>query len=127
MRRLMTRMVTGVVMAMLLLPAASHAQQQRTRTLGSEFGMSVASGVASIVYFPIKLVVGTVGAVVGGFGGMVTGGNERVAKGIWRPMVGGSYFVTPETLEGQRQFLPFNGGPYLPSSSRPIASGSTHP
>ncbi|HKA55849.1 MAG TPA: hypothetical protein VKJ47_19530, partial [Candidatus Binatia bacterium] len=68
----------------------------------------------SLVYFPAKFVVGVMGALLGGFSGWATGGNERAAEGVWRPMVGGSYFVTPETLDRTKPFLPFDGGPYAP-------------
>lgn len=86
--------------------------QQTSRDLAVESSVSVGAAAASIVYFPVKVAVGVVGAILGGFGGFVTGGNERTAEGIWRPLTGGTYFITPDVLEGQQPFLPFDGGPY---------------
>lgn len=89
----------------------------------------LAAPLLSAVYFPIKLGIGVAGAVLGGTSGFLTGGNERAAEGIWRPMTGGTYFITPETLEGERRFLPLNYGPSAPPyhpAYYPQPSGS-HP
>jgi hypothetical protein len=92
--------------------AESSQASQRERTLGAEFARGVISPVLSVVYFPVKLSVGVAGAIAGGVSGWATGGNERAAEGVWRPLTGGSYFVTPETLEKERPFLPLDGGEY---------------
>ena len=83
----------------------------------AEFGYGVISPVLSVVYFPIKFSVGVVGAVLGGVGGMLTGGSERAAQGIWRPTAGGTYFITPDVLSGEEPFRPLDGGPQRVSSS----------
>ncbi len=85
---------------------------QKERTLGVEFSKGVLSPLLSVVYFPVKLSVGVAGAILGGVSGWATGGNERAAEGVWRPLTGGSYFVTPQTLDGERPFLPLDGGAY---------------
>ena len=99
-------------------PDLSAAQQQQTsRSTPAEFGYGVVSPVLSAVYFPIKFSVGVVGAVLGGVSGMLTGGSERAAQGIWRPTAGGTYFITPDVLSGEEPFRPLDGGPQrLPSS-----------
>ena len=82
-------------------------------TLGSEFTKGVVAPVINLLfYFPLKLVVGIVGAELGGISGWATGGDERAAEGIWRPTVGGTYFITPQIIEGGWPLLPFDGGPY---------------
>ncbi len=96
-----------VVMVGLLLPTLAPAQEQKP--LGSEFAKSWTS-VLNLVYFPIKLSVALVGAPIGGAAGLLTGGNERAAEGIWRPTVGGTYFITPEVIEGSEPFLPVDRG-----------------
>jgi hypothetical protein len=119
----MRRLLVGLLMLVVLLPGMSLAQQAAP-TVGGEFAKGVAAPVLSIVYFPVKLLVGTVGALLGGFSGWATGGNERAAEGIWRPTVGGSYFITPETLDGTKPFLPFDGGPYAPPPPPPTPAPS---
>jgi len=131
----MRGLIVGLTTVLLLGPGVSQAQQmqrtrqesvvesrtsetrydrtqQTSRDLAVESSMSVGAAAASIVYFPVKFAVGVVGALLGGFGGFVTGGNERTAEGVWRPLTGGTYFITPDVLEGQQPFLPFDGGPY---------------
>jgi hypothetical protein len=76
---------------------------------GAEFGLAIASSALSILYFPVRMVYGVVGAGVGGFGGWTTGGDLRTAKGIWRPTTEGHYFIRPDYLDGTERFR-FNGG-----------------
>ncbi len=66
--------------------------------------LSVASTVGSILYFPIKIVVGTVGALAGGVAGALSGGDQATASGIWNVTTDGDYFVSPEELAGDREF-----------------------
>ena len=110
-----------VVMVGLLLPALAPAQEQKP--LGSEFAKSWTS-VLNLVYFPIKLSVALVGAPIGGAAGLLTGGNERAAEGIWRPTVGGTYFITPEVIEGSEPFLPVDRGVHRPQSGGEGMGGS---
>jgi hypothetical protein len=119
----MRRLLVGLLMLVVLLPGMSLAQQAAP-TVGEELAKGIAAPVLSIVYFPVKLVVGITGALLGGFSGWATGGNERAAEGIWRPTVGGSYFITPETLDGTKPFLPFDGGPYAPPPPPPPPAAS---
>ena len=109
----MRRLVIGLSLLAVLSPGVSLAQPPGS-SMGEEFARGVEAPVLSLVYFPAKFVVGVMGALLGGFSGWATGGNERAAEGVWRPMVGGSYFVTPETLDRTKPFLPFDGGPYAP-------------
>ncbi len=111
------------MLGLLLLPGAGWTaeEMQQTQplqpvqpepTLGSEFAKGVTAPVINLFYFPLKLVVGIVGAELGGISGWATGGDERAAEGIWRPMTGGTYFITPQIIEGGWPLLPFDGGPY---------------
>src|SRR5262245_47372080 len=111
------------------LPSASWAQAQQMqspqeappKSMGMEFAKGLVSPVLSVVYFPVKLAVGISGAVLGGVSGWATGGNQRAAEGIWRPLTGGTYFITPQVIDGERPFLPFDGGSYTHLSSPPSA------
>jgi hypothetical protein len=129
----MKKVVIVLAATMLLWPGVGQTQQTpqpqqpqpQARSTASEFGMSWLAPVLSLVYFPVKFCVGGVaGAVLGGVSGWATGGNEQAAEGIWRPMVGGTYFITPQILTGEQPFLPFNGGPYAPPPAGSAPSGS---
>ena len=66
--------------------------------------LSVGSTIGSILYFPVKLVVGVTGAWVGGVAGAVSGGDQATASGIWNVTTDGDYFVSPEELDGTTEF-----------------------
>jgi hypothetical protein len=119
----MRRLVIGLTMLALLGPGMSLAQQTGP-SMGGEFARGVASPVLSVVYFPAKFCVGVAGALLGGISGWATGGDKRAAEGIWRPMTGGSYFITPDVLDGKKPFLPFNGGPIVQPAPAPAPPGS---
>ena len=119
----MKRLGITLAMVALLWPGVSLAQQAGQAS-GAEFAKGVAAPVLSAVYFPVKLAVGTAGALLGGISGWATGGNERAAEGIWRPLTGGSYFITPEVLDGGKPFLPFDGGTSAQPPTGPTPSGS---
>ena len=124
----MKRLGITLAMVALLWPGVSLAQQAG-QSSGAEFAKGVAAPVLSVVYFPVKLALGTAGALLGGISGWATGGNERAAEGIWRPLTGGSYFITPAVLDGKQPFLPFNGGTSAqpPTGHAPSGSMSMQP
>ena len=121
----MRRLLVGFLLIVILSPGMSLAQQAAPTT-GGELAKGAAAPVLNIVYFPVKLVVGITGALLGGISGWATGGNERAAESIWRPTVGGSYFITPETLDGTKPFLPFDSGPYAQPVPAPASPSSTY-
>jgi hypothetical protein len=133
----MKRLIVALTIGVLAWSGVSQAQQvqqtpqgqqapQPTKPMGSEFAKGWLTPILSVIYFPIKFSVGTAGAVLGGVSGWATGGNERAAEGIWRPMTGGTYFITPQVIDGERPFLPFDGGPYAPQPAGPVSSGSMY-
>ena len=116
-------LVMTAMLGLLFLPGAAWTAEEMEQTqplqtvqpeatLGSEFAKGITAPIINLVYFPLKLVVGIVGAELGGISGWATGGDERAAEGIWRPMTGGTYFITPQIIEGGWPLLPFDGGPY---------------
>jgi hypothetical protein len=118
----MKRLVVGLVVVMLLWPMSSRAEQP-TPSMASEFGLALFTPLVNAVYFPLKLGVGVAGAALGGISGWATGGNERAAEGIWRPMTGGTYWITPGMMRGETRFMPLNGEPYTSPSPRPSEPG----
>jgi hypothetical protein len=121
-----------VVVGLILMQGVAWAEQlsqepqAQSRSMGSEFAKGVISPVLSVLYFPLKFSVGTAGAVLGGVSGWATGGNERAAQGIWRPLTGGTYFITPQVMDGERPFLPFDGGVYAQPPRYSGPSGSLY-
>lgn len=85
---------------------AHMAQVQPQKSRADELLLGVASPLASAIFFPIKLSVGTLGSALGGVSGFMTGGSARAAEGLWWPTVRGHYFVTPEVLEGKETLFP---------------------
>jgi hypothetical protein len=67
-------------------------------------GESLAGIFLNSFFFPVKLVVGTAGAVLGGVAGATSGGDERAASQIWNVTTDGSYFMTPERMEGRQRY-----------------------
>jgi len=133
----MKKCVVLLAMGMVFFPGGSWAQpmqqaqpapQAQSGPLASEFAKGVISPLLSVLYFPLKFSVGTAGAVLGGVSGWLTGGNIRAAEGIWRPLTGGTYFITPQVMDRERPFLPFDGGEYAQwPRTTPQPAGSLYP
>ncbi|WNM61341.1 hypothetical protein [Candidatus Nitrospira neomarina] len=66
----------------------------------SSLGLQVASGALSILYTPFKVVYAGVGGLFGGFVYLLTGGNEPAAQSIWDASLKGTYYLTPDHLQG---------------------------
>jgi len=78
---------------------------------GAEFGLAIASSVLSVLYHPVRMVYGIVGAELGGITGWTTGGDMRAAKGVWRVTTEGHYFMRPDYLDGTERFRVIGAGP----------------
>ena len=111
-----TKVIATIVSVGMLCPTLAMSQPAGKSESG-EYARGLVAPLLSVGYFPVKLVVGVAGAVLGGASGFLTGGNERAAEGIWRPMTGGTYFITPEVLDKERPFLPFDYGSSAPPRS----------
>jgi hypothetical protein len=70
----------------------------------AELVLSLGSTLINVVYFPVKLATGIVGAEVGGIAGAMTGGDVEAAAGVWNVTTDGSYFATPQTLDNRADF-----------------------
>jgi len=85
-------------------PSEDAFHEARAPSKGVGFLASLGSIVMSAVTFPVKMVVGVTGAVTGGVAGGMNGGDEEAAAGIWNVSTDGSYFVSPQVLEGREPF-----------------------
>jgi len=61
-------------------------------------GASLASALCNVVYFPLRFALTVVTAGLGGFTGMMTGGDLRAADAVW-DATEGQGFITPAILE----------------------------
>lgn len=71
---------------------------------GADFGFAVAATAFNLVYTPVRMVYGVVGAGLGGFSGWVSGGDLRTAKGWWRSTTEGDYYIRPAHFDGTTRF-----------------------
>ena len=85
-------------------PSEDAFSEGRSPNKGVGFLASLGGTVMSAVTFPVKLVVGTTGALFGGLAGAMNGGDEKAAAGIWNVTTDGSYYVQPDVLEGRKPF-----------------------
>lgn len=85
-------------------PPFTDVVVEDSNNAGKEFGLAIGSSFLSILYHPVRMVMGIVGAELGGVAGWTAGGDQRTAHGIWRPLVEGDYFVRPDHLDRQERF-----------------------
>jgi hypothetical protein len=68
----------------------------------SSAGMQAAAAVSTILYFPLKAAFAIGGGIVGGLAYAFSGGNEQAAKSIWDTSLRGTYYISPDHLQGNR-------------------------
>jgi len=87
------------------VPSAWSQENAPARTEGgdaSSAGMGAAAAVATILYFPFKAAFAIGGGIVGGLAYAFSGGNEQAAKSIWDTSLRGTYYISPDHLQGNR-------------------------
>ncbi|MDT7041710.1 hypothetical protein [Candidatus Nitronereus thalassa] len=68
----------------------------------SDTKLKVASGALTLFYLPVKATYAGLGAIVGGIGYVLGGGDEEMGQVVWTPTMKGTYFITPEHLRGDK-------------------------
>ncbi|MDH5586434.1 MAG: hypothetical protein OEZ05_07370 [Nitrospirota bacterium] len=63
-------------------------------------GMQVASGALTVLYAPFKIIYAGVGGLMGGLAYLLTAGNEHTAQAVWDASLQGTYWLTPDHLQG---------------------------
>ncbi len=91
-----------VIMTVPAVHAEDTSDDSGAEIAVSDTGMSAASGLATIVYFPVKAAFSLAGGIVGGLTYAFTGGNEEATKDVWNASMGGDYIVEPENLTGEK-------------------------
>jgi Peptidase family M23 len=108
-------------------PKPSESEEQAAGSSGwSGVGLGAALVGCNLVYVPVKLAYAAVGAIVGGVT-LVLSRDPAVANDVWRPALGGDYFVTADHLRGEeplhfagpRAETPAPSPPPKPSRRRP--------
>jgi hypothetical protein len=113
------RLIAAAVLLGLVVttrPAAAITQLE-------EAGRAAASIGVNIFYVPAKALTALVGFVIGGFVGVATGGDERASYAILVPTMSGTWFVTPDQVDGSKP-IEFFGSDY---SDKPSDLGLSEP
>jgi hypothetical protein len=69
----------------------------------ASMGLKLASGALSILYTPAKLVYAGLGGIFGGLAYVTTGGNAKVSQSIWDASIKGTYWLTPDHVQGRER------------------------
>lgn len=83
--------------------SADDADLRRTGRDSTE--IRFAAGLANLLYTPTKVAYAGLGLVVGGLGGIFSGGDVDVALGIMQPSFRGDYLIRPAHLRGAEPIL----------------------
>jgi hypothetical protein len=116
-------MTRRLIAAAVLLGLVVTTRPAGATTQLEEAGRAAASIGLNIFYVPAKAVMAIVGLVTGGFVGFATGGDERAAYAIWVPTASGTWFVTPDQVDGSKP-IEFFGSDY---SDKPSDLGLSEP
>ena len=104
-------MMRRIIAAAVLLGLVASAGPVRATSQGEEAGRAVASVGMNIFYVPAKAVMAVLGLLAGGLVGVTTGGDERAAYAVWVPVSSGTWFVTPDHVDGSKP-IEFFGSDY---------------
>jgi hypothetical protein len=77
----------------------------------SEAGAGFASGLATLVYSPVKVVYSVLGVVFGGISYGLSGGDSDVMQAVMTPAVHGDYVLTAEHIKLERPLEFFGRDP----------------
>ena len=113
-----------IVTAVLFGLVATGRPAAAMDTQADEAGRALTSAWMNIFWVPAKAVMAVVGLAAGSVVGLASGGNERAAYALWVPTASGTWFVTPDQVDGTRP-LEFFGSDYAdtPTSLYPAEPG----
>lgn len=101
-----TLIVTAVLFGLVASSRPAVADNQ-----AAEAGRALASVGVNIFWVPAKAVMAAVGLAAGSVVGLATGGDTRSAYALWVPMASGTWFVTPDQVDGSKP-VEFFGSDY---------------
>jgi len=88
------------IISLALAASLAVAPTARADTQANEVLLSSVSTVLNLGYMPAKFFLAAVGLPLGGVAGLLSGGDNRAAEAFWVPMVGGTYMITPDMIDG---------------------------
>ena len=108
--------------AIALSPAGALAEEEDG--MGTSAAVGVASGLATLIYAPLKLTYAAGGLLVGGLAWAFSGGDNSVVRVVLAPSVLGDYVVTPSQIRGEEPLEFFGRDPRYAGGSDVAASPS---
>jgi hypothetical protein len=105
-----------LIMTAVLVGLVATGRPAAANTQAEEAGRALASIGMNIFWVPVKAVMAVVGLAAGSVAGIATGGDERAAYGLWVPTASGTWFVTPDQIDGSRP-IDFFGSDYADTPS----------
>ena len=85
--------------------------------MAKDAGIGAGTGIASLIYTPIKLTYALGGLIVGGLAWAFSGGDSEVASIVLTPSIRGDYVVTRSQLLGKQEIEFFGRNPeYAPDN-----------
>jgi hypothetical protein len=121
----MRRLLAATLLATFVLgnPVQGSAQQEHTQI--EEAGLALGAAGLNLFYLPLKGLVALGGLVLGGFAGVMTGGDTRSAYALWVPAASGTYLLTTAHLDGSKP-VEFFGSDYADEPSTVEAGGTIY-
>jgi hypothetical protein len=98
----MKKSLSSLIVMLFLAATIPTSSARADDWSGYPASTKVGAGLASVLYFPAKLVFAAGGAVASGVTYVATLGRHEPADRIWNAAVEGDYVVTPSMIEGRR-------------------------
>jgi hypothetical protein len=86
-----------------IVATGARAADEEFRDRRPEPGQAIGAAFINVVFLPLRLIVTTADALLGGFTGFMTGGNRQAAWDVWN-LAGGDQIITPGMLSGRERF-----------------------
>lgn len=109
--------VAVIVSASIAMAPLSALAKDDAADMAKDAGIGAGTGIASLIYTPIKLTYALGGLIVGGLAWAFSGGDSEVASIVLTPSLRGDYVVTRSQLLGKQEIEFFGRSPeYSPDN-----------
>ena len=96
------RIALAVLAGAMLYAGSARAQLAPDQNREPHPGAAALAAAGNIVFMPVRFVLTTIGAELGGLTGWLTAGNVNAARDIWRlPPFDGQTYLQPEMMYGE--------------------------
>lgn len=110
-RRSRRGLVAVLICAAIAMAPVSAWAEDDGADMAKDAGIGAGTGVASLIYTPIKLCYAVGGLIVGGLAWAFSGGDSEVASIVLTPSLRGDYVVTRSQLLGKQEIEFFGRKP----------------